>query len=126
MFGAIIQSLEEFEEKYHSSSAEEQEKITNEIGGTLTPEEPPREDPDENRTVISCIGRGNAGGVNVVLRGNSPYLRTGALAAESCRRILSNQLLATGSQPITAAIGAPNILAAWAELGYETWQATPY
>lgn len=47
MFGAIIQSLEEFEEKYHSSSAEEQEKITNEIGGTLTPEEPPREDPDE-------------------------------------------------------------------------------
>lgn len=41
MFGAIIQSLEEFEEKYHSSSAEEQEKVTNEIGGTLTPEEPP-------------------------------------------------------------------------------------
>lgn len=126
MFGAILQVLQEFEEKYRSLPPAEQEAVTNEIGGTLTPEEPSREDPDVNRTVISCIGRGNAGGINVVLRGNSPYLQTGALAAEACRRILSGQLLATGFQPATSALGTRNILAAWAGLGYHTWKATPY
>lgn len=126
MFGAIIQTLEEFEEKYRSLSAEQQEEVTNEIGGTLTPEEPDRENPDANRSVISCIGRGNANGVNVILRGNSPYLQTGALAAEACRRILADQLLATGFQPVTQAIGVRNILAAWAEQGYHTWEATSY
>lgn len=125
-FGAIIQVLKEFEEKYRSLPAEEQEKITNEIGGTLVPEEPPRENPDFNRSIISCIGRGNTGGIHVVLRGNSPYLQTGALAAEACRRILTGQLLATGFQPITKAIGTRNILSAWAELGYHTWEATSY
>src|SRR5699024_2442180 len=73
MFGGILQVLREFEEKYRSLSAEEQEAVTNEFGGNLTPEEPSRENPDANRSVISCIGRGNACGVNVVLRGNSPY-----------------------------------------------------
>ncbi|WP_205948485.1 saccharopine dehydrogenase family protein [Pueribacillus theae] len=126
MFGGILKVLEEFEEKYRSLSAKEQEKVTNEIGGTITPEEPSRENPDVNRSVISCIGRGNTGGVNVVLRGNSPYLQTGALAAEACRRILAGQLLATGFQPITKAIGTRNILATLANLGYHTWQATPY
>ena len=126
MFNGILQVLQEFEEKYRSLSAEEQEVVTNEIGGTITPEEPSREIPDVNRTVLSCIGRGNTGGVNVVLRGNSPYLQTGALAAEACNRILSGQLLKTGFQPITKAIGARNIIAAWADLGYYTWESTPY
>lgn len=63
MFEALIGVLEEFEEKYRSLSAEEQELVTNEIGGTITLEEPSRENPDVNRSVISCIGRGNAGGV---------------------------------------------------------------
>lgn len=125
MFGGILQVLKEFEEKYRSLSTEEQEAVTNKIGGAITPEEPARENPDVNRTVISCIGRGNAVGVNVVLRGNSPYLQTGALAAEACNRILSGQLLATGFQPIAKAIGARNIISAWADLGYHTWEIAP-
>ncbi len=124
-FDAIHNVLIEFEEKYRSLSQKEQEDITNKIGGQIVPEEPPRENPDFNRSVISCIGRGNTVGVQVVLRGNSPYLQTGALAAEACRRILSGQLLATGFQPVTRAIGTRNILAALAELGYHTWEATP-
>lgn len=125
MFSGILHVLKEFEEKYRSLSTEEQENITNELGGTITPEEPNREIPDINRTVISCIGRSNSGGVNVVLRGNSPYLQTGALAAEVCNRILTGQLLATGFQPIVKAIGIRNVLSAWANLGYHTWEATP-
>lgn len=126
MFEGILHVLKEFEEKHRSLSDEEQEKITNEMGGAITPEEPARENPDENRTVLSCIGRGNTGGVNVVLRGNSPYLQTGALAAEISSRILSGQLLETGFQPAAKAIGTRNIIAAWADLGYIAWEATSY
>ena len=126
MFNGILQVLVEFEEKYRSLSYEEQEAVTNEMGGQITPEEPSRENPDKNRTVLSCIGRGNAGGVNVVLRGNSPYLQTGALAAEACNRILSGQLLETGFQPVAKAIGTRNIVAAWADLGYIAWEATSF
>lgn len=124
MFFGILQVLKEFEEKYRSLSDEEQEAVTNEMGGQITPEEPNRENPDENRTVLSCIGRGNTGGVSVVMRGNSPYLQTGALAAEISSRILSGQLLKTGFQPIAKAIGARNIIAAWADLGYMAWEST--
>jgi len=126
MFNGILQVLKEFEEKYRSLSDEEQESVINEIGGQITPEEPSRENPDENRTVLSCIGRGNASGINVVMRGNSPYLQTGALAAEVCNRILSGQFFKTGFQPIAKAIGARNIIAAWADLGYMAWESTTY
>lgn len=124
MFGGILKVLEEFEEKYRHLGAAEQEHVTNELGGQITETEPDREDPDRNRAVISCIGRGNMGGVTVVMRGNSPYLQTGALAAEAARRILDGRLLATGFQSPARAFGARNIVGAWAERGYHSWQAS--
>lgn len=124
MFGAILKVLEEFEEKYRHLGADEQERVTNDLGGQITEVEPDREDPDRNRSVISCVGRGNMTGVSVVMRGNSPYLQTGALAAEACRRILDGRLLATGFQSPAKAIGARAILNCWAEHGYHSWQAS--
>ena len=96
--------------------------MTNAIGAAITEVEPNREDPDRNRSVISCIGRGNMAGVSVVLRGNSPYLQTGALAAEACRRILDGRLLASGFQSPAKAFGARQLLNAWAERGYHSWE----
>lgn len=124
MFGAILQVLSDFEQKHRHLGADEQERVTNELGGQITEIEPDREDPDRNRSVISCIGRGNMSGVTVVMRGNSPYLQTGELAAESARRILSGRLLATGFQSPAKAIGARHILNAWAEKGYHSWHAS--
>ena len=124
MFGGVLSVLQDFEEKYRHLDAAEQEQVTNELGGQITETEPGREDPNRNRSVISCIGRGNMGGVSVILRGNSPYLQTGALAAESCRRILDGRLLATGFQSPAKAFGARAILTAWADLGYHTWEAS--
>ncbi|MEO5598832.1 MAG: DUF5938 domain-containing protein [Novosphingobium sp.] len=125
MFGAVLKVLEEFEQKYRHLDAQEQERVTNELGGAITAVEPDRENPDRNRSVISCIGRGNAGGVSVILRGNSPYLQTGALAAEASRRILGGRLLATGFQSPAQALGARAILGAWAERGYHSWEVSP-
>lgn len=121
MFDAVIKTLEDFEKNYSHLPDAEQARICDELGGQMTQTEPDRENPDVNRSVISCIGRGNVSGVKVVLRGNSPYIQTGLLGAEACRRILSGQLLATGFQSPAKAFGARQILNVWAEHGYHTW-----
>ncbi len=123
MFGAVIDALVDFENRYRHLPDAEQERITNEIGGTLTQQEPEREDPLNCRGVITCLGRSNTGGISVVLRGNSPYLQTAAIAAESCRRILANQLLSTGFTSPAKAFGARNLMGALSTLGYHTWEA---
>ena len=123
MFGAVLSVLEQFERDYRQLSDAEQEEVTNRLGGEITSDEPDREIPARNRSVISCIGRGDMAGVTVTLRGNSPYLQTGSLAAEACRRILNGQLLATGFSSPAKAIGARAILNAWSERGYHSWEA---
>ena len=125
MFGAVLKILTEFEEKYRQCSTEEQDRATDEISNAMVSVEPEREDPNRNRSVISCIGRGNTGGVTVVMRGNSAYLQTGALAAEACRRILDGRLLATGFRSAAGAFGARPLINALAERGYLCWEATP-
>ncbi|MCM3419777.1 saccharopine dehydrogenase family protein [Sphingopyxis alaskensis] len=124
MFGGVLKVLEEFEEKYRELSYDEQEEVTNALGAQITETEPDREDPDRNRSVISCVGRGNMAGVTVVMRGNSPYLQTGALAAEAAKRLIGGKLLAAGFQSPAKAFGARNIVNAWAELGYHAWEAS--
>lgn len=123
MFGAVISTLEEFETRGRHLPRAEQEAIIDDMAASLVSVEPGRENPDLNRSVISCIGRGNCGGVRVILRGNSPYIQTGLLAAEACRRILNGSLLATGFRSPAIAFGARNLLNAMAEGGYHTWDA---
>ncbi len=126
MMDAILGVLVEFEEKYRDLPRDEQERITNEIGGAMVSEEPGREDPRLNHSVISCKGRGSTGGVSVILRGNSPYIQTGVIAATACDRILKGQCRAQGFASAAAAFGARVLLAAMAENGYHCWTATPY
>jgi hypothetical protein len=121
MFGAVLDVLTEFEKKYRDLPVEQQDEINNQIGGAIVTEEPSRENPDYNRHVTSVIGRGNTRGVRIVLRGNSPYLQTGAIAAEACRRILAGKLRATGFAPAVAAFGHRELATYLAELGYLSW-----
>ena len=126
MFGAILGVLVDFEEKYRDLPADEQEEVTNQIGGAITTEEPGREDPNINRQVTSCIGRGNAGGVRIVMRGNSPYRQTGALAAEACRRVLLGSIQADGFVSPAKAFGARELAAALSAQGYLDWESSSF
>ena len=126
VFGAILGVLVDFEEKYRELSPEEQEEVTNQIGGVITTEEPGREDPDLNRHITSVVGRGNTGGVRVILRGNSPYRQTGALAAEACRRVLLGKSRATGFVSPAQAFGAHELASALSERGYLAWEISRY
>ena len=126
IFGAILGVLAEFEEKYRELPPEEQEAVTNQIGGVITTEEPGREDPNLNRHITSVVGRGNTGGVRVILRGNSPYRQTGALAAEACRRVLLGKIRETGFASPAAVFGAHELAAALSELGYLAWETSTF
>lgn len=126
LFSAILGILVEFEEKYRDLPPEEQENVTNEIGGQVTPDEPGREVQDINRNITSVIGRGNTGGVRVILRANSPYAQTGAMAADVCRRIIAGKIFETGFVSPAKAFGARNLAAQLSEKGYLSWDVTRF
>lgn len=121
---AVLGLLREFHAKHRDKPEAEREAITNAMGNSLVSQEPDRENPDVNRSIISCHGRGNVDSVSVVLRGNSPYIQTGVIAAEACARILRGDYCATGFTSVGVSIGARRFIAANAERGYLTWQAT--
>lgn len=124
VYQAVMGVLTDFEEKYSALSIEEQQKITNEIGESFTPEEPAREIPTVNRHVTSCVGRGNRSGTRVIFRGNSPYAQTGLLAAEIARRVSSGRLRRAGFVSPALAFGARELAACLSEWGYLDWEVS--
>ena len=123
-FQAVFGMLQKFEAECRQFPHEERERITNDWGKGMTTVEPPREDPNINRCVLSCFGRGNTASVSVVLRGNSPYAQTGVFNAEAARRLLAGKLKATGFASPAAAFGARELIGAQAEQGYLAWNVT--
>jgi len=124
MLDLVIGMVREFEEKYSHLQGDAREKQTNAMGNAMVSEEPGREDPDVNRSIISCHGRGNTESISVILRGNSPYIQTGIFAAEACKRILLGQHRGSGAISPAQAFGARELMASIAEGGYLTWTAT--
>ena len=124
MLAAIVGILVEFEQKHKHLPVAEQEAMTNAIGNQLVSVEPEREDPDLNRSVLSCQGRGNTESVSVVMRGNSPYIQTGIVAAEACRQILLGRHRGAGFSSPCAAFGAREMIAANAARGQLSWTVT--
>nr|MBP8926456.1 hypothetical protein [Pseudomonadales bacterium] len=124
MLAAIVGVLVEFEQKHKHLPVAEQEAMTNAIGSQLVSVEPAREDPDINRSVLCCYGRGNTESVSVVMRGNSPYIQTGIVAAEACRQILLGKHRGAGFSSPCAAFGAREMIAANAARGQLSWTVT--
>ncbi len=121
---AVLGLLREFHAQHRDKPEAERERITNEMGNRLVSREPDRENPDVNRSIISCHGRGNVNSISVVLRGNSPYIQTGVIAAEACARILRREYGAVGFTSVGVSLGARRLIAANAERGYLAWQST--
>jgi len=118
LFAGVFGLLQKFEAECRALPQAKREEITNAWGADITKEEPPREDPEVNRCILSCQGRGNTGAVSVILRGNSPYAQTGVLGAEAARRVLGGHLRDTGFVSPAKAFGARSLLATLAEEGY--------
>lgn len=120
----VVGLLKQFEAEARQLDAAGQQAWTNNAGNAITQVEPPRENPDVNRCILSCHGRGNTSSVTVVLRGNSVYAQTGVIGAEAARRALLGQLKAVGFVSPAQLFGARNLLGALADEGYMTWKET--
>jgi short subunit dehydrogenase-like uncharacterized protein len=120
MIDYLTARMAEYAELSKTQSKEQLEAVTNAWGSAIA-QEPPKEMPEVNHTIISCWARGTMTGKQIVLYTTSPYLQTGSLVAEACQRILGGQLLATGFQPATRAFGHRALLAALAEDGLHCW-----
>ncbi|HVN43573.1 MAG TPA: DUF5938 domain-containing protein [Steroidobacteraceae bacterium] len=116
----VIGRMDEYRALSSSKSAEEMEQITNAWGMAIATT-PPREMPPLNTNIISVWARGTNGGRHVLLYSTSAYLSTGALCAESAKRILNGQLKAVGFQPATRAFGHRELMTALAEDGLHCW-----
>jgi short subunit dehydrogenase-like uncharacterized protein len=123
-FNAVLGLLKQFEAEASQLSYDEQEAWTNRAGAAITQVEPPREDPDVNRCILSCHARGRTQSRTVVLRGNSPYAQTGVIGAEAARRAILGQLKAVGFASPTQALGARSLLGALVDEGYLAWDET--
>ena len=120
-FAYILGLLQQFEAECKQLSPAEQEAWCNRMGTAMTQVEPPREDPDLNRSILSCYGRGNTQSLSVVLRGNRPYIQTGVIGAEAARRALLGQLDTVGFTSPTRLYGARQLLGVLADEGYMAW-----
>jgi hypothetical protein len=121
----VVGRMQEWHESLRHLPRDQQEEATNSWGRGMVTEEPPREVPALNRSTISCFGRGDVAGANIVLRGNCPYIQAGVWAAESVRRILTGHLRAVGFVSPCRAFGHRELAAATAECGYLTWDSMP-
>lgn len=122
LVGFLAERMQEFQEKAKTLSDTELEELTNAWGNAIA-QTPPREIPEANRSIVSCWGRGNMNGTQVILYTTSPYLQTGALCAEASARILNGQTKTTGFASAPAAFGARELIAALAEQGLHCWQS---
>lgn len=107
----------EFRDKWAGASPEEQEKATNEMGHMMTQEEPPRDDPNTSRTIVSCHGRGETAHATSILWGVRGYDQTGHIGAIVLQRVLNGKLKAHGFQSPSNAFGARALLDEWREAG---------
>lgn len=124
MFGAVLGLLKKFEQEVRDLPEEQHEKFTNEWALGVTPAEPAREQPALNRCTITVFGKGDTESVTVIIRGNSPYIQTGALQADAARRVLLGKVQEVGFVSPAQAFGARNLLGMLAEEGHLSWSVS--
>lgn len=114
---AVLNLTREFNDKFAHLPAAEQEEATNAWGHSMAASEPPRDDANISRTIVSCYGRGLTNSVTAVLWGNCGYDQTGVIASVAIERTLGDRYTATGFVSPSRAFGARNLLADWSVAG---------
>lgn len=102
--GWILDRMKEFARVAKTMSPAQQEELTNEWGRQIA-SNPPREDEDVNRCIVSVRARGRLVGCNLTFYATSPYLQTGAIAATAAECVLGGKMRATGFSSPAAAFG---------------------
>ncbi len=87
----VLGLMKEFDAKVKSLPPEQQREITNGWTALFVQQEPARDRPLIDRTLISCHARGSAVSRHVVLASTAAYTQTGVMAATAVSRVLKNE-----------------------------------
>jgi hypothetical protein len=88
----------------------EQQKKLAEIGESMQPGMPPRENPLVHRNVDAVYGRGSTHSVSCVIRSVNPYQMTGIIQAATASYLISGRQLAAGFASACQAVGYREML----------------
>ena len=105
MMELVVAKMKEFASLAPKLSDEEKEDLTNKWGEEICNTEPPREDPDINRVVISVWARGRTKGRNHSFFTTCGYDATGSIGAETAKQLLSGNIRKTGFAAAAHAVG---------------------
>ncbi|WP_369855871.1 trans-acting enoyl reductase family protein [Candidatus Thalassolituus haligoni] len=107
LMNLVISRMKEFTSDYQHRSAQEQEEATNRWAMEIAPQgEPPREDFDIHRGLITCHGRGRTTMRSVSLPGVAfGYVGTASMGAQVIDTLLRGQQRAVGMVPAAYVVG---------------------
>jgi hypothetical protein len=117
----VLEVVKKFTAESANLSQVEKEELINRYGEEMTTAEPPKDNFDTFRTVISCHGQGQQGLKSFSLVCSAPYTFTGEICAEGAQRILDGRLQAVGFQSAAKAFGHRELLKVFHAKGYTNW-----
>ena len=114
----VIAAITAFNEQAAHLSQEEREAWTNNMGNEMDSGEPPKDDVDVQRSIITCRGQGRQKNTEFALSVAAPYTFTGDICAEAAERLVNGQLKKPGFQSTAAAFGHRELLKTFNERGF--------
>jgi hypothetical protein len=107
----LVARMTEFNEKCRDLPQADQEQATNAWAMEIAPRgEPPPEDLEVHRNLISCHGRGRLGCARIELYGVTGYVLTGAIGAITIAALLDGKANGTGFLPAARLTGYRSML----------------
>ncbi|WP_317928428.1 saccharopine dehydrogenase family protein [Halioxenophilus sp. WMMB6] len=114
----VVALIKQIHNESANLSAEEKERMTNDMGDDISSGEPDKDDMDVQRSYIACYGSGRQISKQLVLSLAAPYQFTGQISAQAAELLINGQLNNPGFQSAPQAFGHKVLLDKFNEMGY--------
>ena len=118
MIEPIMQAIHAFNAQSAGLDQAGKEALTNAIGDQINTGEPPKDNPDVQRSVVVVSGQGRLKTTTYAMNLSAPYMFTGEIQAECARLILDGQLKRAGFQSAATAFDHRQLIRTFNALGY--------
>jgi hypothetical protein len=118
MIDGILQAVKAFNAQAQGLDQAGREALTNAIGDQISTGEPPKDDLDVQRGVITVHGQSRTRTTTYAMNLSAAYTWTGEICAEAAQRILDGQLRKSGFQSVATAFGHRDLIRRFNALGF--------
>lgn len=118
MIEPIMQAIQMFNAQAPSLDQAGKEALTNAIGDQINTGEPPKDNPDVQRSVVVVSGQGRLKTTTFAMNLSAPYMFTGEIQAECAKLILDGQLKRAGFQSAATGFDHRQLIRTFHALGY--------